>query len=66
MKPKLTTEDREDISEILQRRANEVGSFLDKYRSNEDHFGSVELALSREIARLRKLSDKVQPYEDRD
>jgi hypothetical protein len=64
MKPKLTQEDREDISEILGRRANEIAGFLSKYRENEDHYGSVELALTREIDRLRKIANKVNPYEE--
>jgi hypothetical protein len=64
MKPKLTQEDREDISEILSRRANEIAGFLLKYRENEDHYGSVELALIREIDRLRKIANKVNPYEE--
>ena len=64
MKPKLTQEDREDISEILSRRANEIAGFLHKYRENEDHYGSVELALTREIDRLRKIANKVNPYEE--
>ena len=43
------------IAEIMERRANEIASFLDRYRANPDHLGSVELGLTREIERLRAL-----------
>ena len=57
----LTPSDRQQVAEILSRRANEIASFSDKYRSSPDHFGSVELALSREIERLRRLAERVDP-----
>ena len=56
---KLTLCDREDIAEILLRRTNEIASFADDYRRNDSHFGSVEMALTREIFRLRRLADVV-------
>lgn len=59
----LTKKDRAEISEILVRRSNEIASFLSDYRSDSKHFGSVELALSREIERLRRLSSNVNPEE---
>lgn len=57
----LTKSDRKQIETILDRRANEIAGFLDKYRSAPDHFGAVELALTREIDRLRGLADRVNP-----
>ena len=57
----LTQKDREQIAEILKRRANEVAGFSDEYRKKPDHYGSVELALTREISRLRGLADRVCP-----
>ena len=59
----LNEQERSQIAEILTRRANEVATFLDEYRSDKQHFGSVELALNREIERLRRLANKVNPQE---
>ena len=59
----LTKSEREQIAEILDRRANEIAGFSADYRKDGNHFGSVELALSREIERLRRLSDRVNPPE---
>lgn len=61
MTARLTPFARREIGEILNRRANEVAGFLDKYRRDSDHFGSVELALTREIDRLRRLAEQVDP-----
>lgn len=53
----LTVSERNQINEVLRRRANDVATYLD---DNRDKLaGSVELALSREIDRLRRLADKV-------
>lgn len=57
----LTLSDREQIAEILNRRANEIALFNDDYRRDGKHFGSVELALRREVDRLRRLAEKVNP-----
>lgn len=57
----LTKSERKQIETILDRRANEIASFADSYRGDPKHFGSVELALSREIDRLRHLADRVNP-----
>jgi len=62
----LTASDRAQIEEILSRRANEVAQYCDEYRRKPDHLGSIELALSREIERLRELADKVNPPEPED
>jgi hypothetical protein len=62
----LTTSERKQIAEILERRANEVASFSDEYRRNPGHFGSVEFALTREIERLRRLAERVNPAEPDD
>lgn len=59
----LTKSEREQVAEILNRRANEVASFKDDYKKDSNHFGSVELALSREIERLRRLASLVNPSE---
>lgn len=57
----LTKREREQVAEILSRRANEIDGFSDEYRRNPNHFGSVELALTREIDRLRTLAERVCP-----
>ena len=59
----LTTSERGQIGEILERRANEIAGFSDEYRRNPQHFGSVEFALTREINRLRRLAERVNPEE---
>lgn len=62
----LTKSEREQIEEILRRRANEIAGFADDYRRKPEHYGSVELALSREIERLRRLAGRVNPDEPED
>lgn len=59
----LTKAEREQIAEILERRANEIAGFAGDYHSDSKHYGSVELALSREINRLRRLASRVNPEE---
>jgi hypothetical protein len=59
----LTKHEREQVAEILSRRANEIAGFSSDYRNKDDHYGSVELALSREIDRLRRLAERVNPAE---
>ena len=63
---KLTNQDVEDIEDILRRRANEIASFKTNYCDNPHHLGSVELALTREVARLRALAEKINPLIDVD
>lgn len=58
---KITNNEREQIAQILNRRANEIAGFSSDYRNDPKHYGSVELALTREIDRLRRLADKVCP-----
>lgn len=53
----MTNDERNQIAEILSRRANEVAMFKADYTKGPAHFGSVEMALSREINRLRDLAD---------
>ena len=60
----LTSGDRRQIADILSRRANEVASFKSNYCKDDKHFGSVELALSIEIDRLRSLARKIDPPTD--
>lgn len=62
----LTTSERKQIAEILDRRASEIAGFHRDYRRDDKHFGSVELALSREIDRLRHLSERANPEEQED
>ena len=62
----LTKSARNQIAEILKRRANEIAIFSGAYTEKSDHHGSVELALTREIDRLRNLADRVNPPEPED
>ena len=66
MSHELTKQEREQVAEILERRATEIAGFTDEYRRDPKHYGSVELALSREITRLRRLADRVSPPEAED
>lgn len=66
--PLLSFTDRKQIAEILSRRANDIATFKwDLEKKTGQKFdelpGSVEMALSREIERLRKLAKKVAPIE---
>jgi hypothetical protein len=61
MSNELTRKECEDIAEILDRRANEIAGFHGEYKSNSQRYRSVELAMTREINRLRKLSNRVCP-----
>lgn len=56
----MTREQAFEISEILERRANEVMGFLNEYQKDPKHYGSVQLALSREIDRLYDLASVVR------
>ena len=65
--PDLTQTERDDIVEILNRRSNEVVTFeQDLKRSTAEKIpefpGSVQLAISRETDRLRKLSYRVRQF----
>lgn len=62
----LTNGERKQIAEILGRRANEIAGFSGKYRDDQNHYGSVDLALTREIERLRRLAERVNPAEPDD
>lgn len=55
----IDPQDRADIQEILKRRANEIASF--KEDSRIAFPSSVEMALTNEIERLRRLADVVCP-----
>jgi len=57
----LKKHEAEQIAEILTRRARELGNFARNYEQQSDALGSVELALSREIDRLRTLASRVNP-----
>ena len=70
----LTQLEVEEILEILKRRANDVASFKDDVKTwtggtFKEFPGSVEMALSREVNRLRELARKLKeanpfPHED--
>lgn len=62
----LTKTEREQIAEILTRRANEIAGFSADYKRDAGHFGSVELALTREVERLRRLAGRVNPPKPED
>ena len=62
----LTDKEKREISEILGRRANEIAGFKHDLMQDKNHLGSVELALTREMNRLRDLADKVDPIIDDD
>jgi hypothetical protein len=64
MTESLTKSERAQIAEILSQRANEIAGFSDAYRGDPKHYGSVKLALTREIDRLRRLADRVNPEPD--
>ena len=62
----LTEDECEQIAEILERRANDVATFQDdiEKRLKEplvDYRGPVEMAIKREVSRLRKLAAKITP-----
>ena len=62
----LTDSDRRQICEILERRANDIATFKwDLEKKSGIKFdelpGSVEMAMSREIKRLRRLASKIKP-----
>ena len=58
----LTLTEREQIAEILKRRANDIASYKMRHLK-DDEPASVEFALSREISRLRRLAERVNPRE---
>ena len=60
----LTNVERKSIAEILSRRANEIAGYCGDYRNDPNHCGSVELALTREIERLRRLAGKIDLPEE--
>ena len=57
----ITESEKQQVSQILRRRANEIAGFEADMRKDKNHLGSVEMALTREIERLRRLADKVNP-----
>lgn len=59
----LTKSEQRQVAEILTRRANEIAGYCDEYRRGPGYFGSVELSMTREIARLRHLACRVNPPE---
>lgn len=56
---KLTPKERADVAHILSRRANEIAHHSGK--NHDEQPSSVEMALTREIQRLRRLADKINP-----
>jgi len=57
----LTKTEEGAVSVILKRRANEIAAYKADMMKEKHHLGSVEMALTREIERLRDLADKVGP-----
>ncbi len=57
----LTKTEKGAISVILKRRANEIATYRADIMKEGYHLGSVEMALTREIDRLRDLAGKVNP-----
>lgn len=62
-KTNLTQSEREQIAEILKYQANEIAGFSDEYRRGQRGLYSVDIALFREIERLRRLAERVNPLE---
>jgi hypothetical protein len=60
----ITLSDSQQIAEILSRRANEIAMYHTEHRDKLP--ASVEFALTREIDRLRRLADRVNPEMDED
>lgn len=56
---KLSQSELEDVAYIIDGRANEIAMFMDDYIATGSHYGSVDMALTREIARLRWLAKKI-------
>ena len=58
----LTKIERNQIATILNRRANEIACFKSDMTRTKD-IASVDYALELEISRLRRLAERVSPYE---
>lgn len=58
----LTKTEREQIAEILERRANDIASHM-RTVIKDGEPASVEFAMTREISRLRRLASRVNPPE---
>lgn len=57
----MNQSDAEQIAEILERRANEVAGYYDDCcKTAVSAPGSVEMALDREIKRLRRLAESTK------
>lgn len=69
----LTLEERKDVELILRRRANDIADFStrlnrfyeklsgDNRMAGVEIPGSVDMALDREMQRLRSLAEKIAP-----
>lgn len=69
----LSDSDCKQIADILERRANDIASFQSAVKrhmppsvAEYDFPGSVEMALTREIQRLRRLAHKINPVTQED
>ena len=62
MSTALTKPEREQIAEILERRANDIASHMRTVLKDGEP-ASVEFAMTREISRLRRLACRVNPPE---
>ena len=57
----ITDQELEQIADILKFRANELAKYSMSHRESADYSDAVSHAISREIARLRDLEDKIRP-----
>lgn len=60
----LSAKEREQIAEILTRRANEIAVFKMEHERTGNDLASVLFAMDREIDRLRRLAGRVNPDEE--
>ena len=57
----LTKSEREQIAEILNRRANEISFYRMSNTERDKGPASVDFGLEREADRLRRLAERVNP-----
>ena len=59
----MTNYDRDQIVDILNRRANEIAAFRDQYENDPSRIDAVDLSLAREITRVRVLAERLDKRE---
>ena len=60
----MSTQDRQQIAEVLKLRANNIAGFLELTKTGMPE--PVSAALHREIDRLRRLAERVFPETEED